>query len=210
MLGAATNLDAPLYNASNDAVSFSVSPGGSFVVFASDWFQGAPFPNGLFQPGNQFTLTIGFSDGSSATAVTTIPGNNDAIMLSYNGPLQDRAADDNHAVKADGFLDPTFTVSFPWAGDANGGFFAARQQRRRGLGYEFSNGILDIGRRDESPEPLVQCSRRFRELRGSCRRYVYDFRIGLVARRAVSEWAVSKGERIYSNDWFQRWEYRAG
>ena len=115
-LGAATNFDAPLYNASNDGVSFAVSPGGSFVVFASDWFLGAPFPNGLFQPGNQFTLTIGFSDGGTAMATTTIAGNNEAITLSYNGPLQDRVADDNHAVRADGVLDQTFTVSFSAGG----------------------------------------------------------------------------------------------
>ena len=72
-LGAASALDAPLYNDANDAVNFPVSPGGSFVIFASDWFFGPPFPNGLFQPGNQFTLRIGFSDGSTATANATVP-----------------------------------------------------------------------------------------------------------------------------------------
>ena len=115
-LGAATNFDAPLYNGSNDTVTFAVSSGGSFVVFASDWFFGPPFPKGLFQPGTTFTLAIGFADGSTATATTTIPGNNDTITLSYNGPLQDRVADDNHAVRTDGFLDPTFTVTFPAGG----------------------------------------------------------------------------------------------
>ena len=63
-LGAATTLDA---------VNFTVAPGESFIVFASDWFSGAPFPNGLFFPGKQFTLTIGSSDGSSATVNTVIP-----------------------------------------------------------------------------------------------------------------------------------------
>jgi hypothetical protein len=116
-LGAAPNVDAPLLNAGNDSVNFAVSPGGSFLIFASDWFSGAPFPNGLFQPGNQFTLTITFSDGSPATATTAIPANNDAISLQYNGPLQDRVADDNHAIGSDGFLDPTFTVTFPATGN---------------------------------------------------------------------------------------------
>lgn len=72
-LGAASGLDAGLYNAANDAVSFAVAPGGSFNIFASDWFLDATsFPGGLFHSGASFTLTIGFSDGTSATAQTTI------------------------------------------------------------------------------------------------------------------------------------------
>ena len=72
-LGAARDLGSALFNLADDSVNFPVSPGGSFVIFASDWFFGPPFPNGLFQPGNKFTLTIGFSDGSTATANATVP-----------------------------------------------------------------------------------------------------------------------------------------
>jgi hypothetical protein len=73
-LGAARDLGSALLNLADDSVNFSVAPGGSFVIFASEWFLGGPFPNGLFQPGNQFTLTMGFSDNTTATASTTIPG----------------------------------------------------------------------------------------------------------------------------------------
>ena len=71
-LGAASDVNAALYNQGNDGVNFTVTPGGSFVIFASDWFSGQPFPNGLFLPGKQFVLTLGFSDGSSTTVSTTI------------------------------------------------------------------------------------------------------------------------------------------
>ena len=72
-LGAASGLDSPLYNGANDAVSFAVAPGDSFNIFASDWFfDTTTFPHGLFHAGALFTLTIGFSDGSTATAQTTI------------------------------------------------------------------------------------------------------------------------------------------
>ena len=112
-LGAATDVDAVLYNnGANDGVSFTVAPGGSFNLFASDWFLGAPFPNGLFQPGSEFILTIGFSDGSTATASTTIQ----AIALTYSGQLRDRVGQNNQSLGADGHLNPTFTVSFATGG----------------------------------------------------------------------------------------------
>src|SRR5437870_1568712 len=65
-LAAATNLQSLSYNAVDDSVNFAVPSGSSFLIFASDWFRGAPFPNGLFQKGKGFTLNIGFSDGSAA------------------------------------------------------------------------------------------------------------------------------------------------
>jgi hypothetical protein len=83
-LGAASNVNATLYNQGNDGVNFTVTPGGSFVIFASEWFLGQPFPNGLFLPGKQFVLTIGFSDGSSTTVNTTISTPTDNVPPDTN------------------------------------------------------------------------------------------------------------------------------
>src|SRR6185369_12479196 len=65
-LGAANGLDTALLNASNDSVNFAVSDGGSFKIFAAD------SSNAMFVNGVVFTLTANFSDGSTATAQTTI------------------------------------------------------------------------------------------------------------------------------------------
>jgi probable HAF family extracellular repeat protein len=116
-LGAARDLVSALLNLPDDSVNFLVSPGVSFVIFASDWFFGPPFPNGLFQPGNRFDLTIGFSDGSTATANATIPVSNDGLItLTYNDRLRDRVGQNNQSQGMDGHFDPTFTVTFPTGG----------------------------------------------------------------------------------------------
>jgi hypothetical protein len=67
-LGVAQTLDGSLLNnGSTMGVSFAVADGGSFVVFASDL-------NGIeFLSGTMLTLTAAFSDGSTATARTTVP-----------------------------------------------------------------------------------------------------------------------------------------
>jgi hypothetical protein len=49
------------------AVNFPVADGASFVVFASD------YQASEFLPGRTLTLTATFADGSTATAVTTVP-----------------------------------------------------------------------------------------------------------------------------------------
>ena len=68
VLAAAATLDEPLLNAPGTmAVNFPVADGGSFVVFAADYL------GGEFLPGNTLTVTATFSDGSTATAVTTVP-----------------------------------------------------------------------------------------------------------------------------------------
>jgi Subtilase family len=67
-LGAAPTLDgAMLNNPGSMAVNFAVANGGSFVLFASDL-------NGIeFLSSNSLTVTATFSDGSTATATTTVP-----------------------------------------------------------------------------------------------------------------------------------------
>jgi hypothetical protein len=49
------------------AVNFPVADGGSFVVFASD------YQNTEFLPGRTLMLTATFADGSTVTALTTVP-----------------------------------------------------------------------------------------------------------------------------------------
>jgi hypothetical protein len=67
LLGAAMGLDDPLLNAGNGTVSFAVADGGSFVMFATDWF------NGKFVPGTTLTVTATFSGGTTAVAGVTVP-----------------------------------------------------------------------------------------------------------------------------------------
>jgi hypothetical protein len=68
VLGVASSLDSPFLNAPwTMAVNFPVADGGSFVLFAADWQSTG------FQPGRTLTLTATFADGSTATAVTTVP-----------------------------------------------------------------------------------------------------------------------------------------
>jgi len=67
-LAVAPSLDGALLNAPGTmAVNFPVADGGSFVVFASD-YQGIEFLSG-----RTLTLMATFADGSSASAVTTVP-----------------------------------------------------------------------------------------------------------------------------------------
>jgi hypothetical protein len=81
VLGAAASLDAALYNNnSNASVSFAVSEGGSFNLFASDGTGITYFP-----PGSTFNLTAIFADGSTATASAAIPGGQ-ATVASGSAP----------------------------------------------------------------------------------------------------------------------------
>jgi hypothetical protein len=67
-LGAASSLDAALYNTADSAVNFPVSDGSGFNIFAADASSGS----GYFTAGSVFTLTAAFSDGSSASVTVTI------------------------------------------------------------------------------------------------------------------------------------------
>ena len=107
VLAVAPTLDGAVLNASGTmAVNFPVADGGSFVVFAAD-YQGLEF-----LPGRTLTLTATFADGSTATAVTTVP----AMRLAYNGTLRDRVGQGDTALAADGALDGTLTVTLNASG----------------------------------------------------------------------------------------------
>jgi subtilisin family serine protease len=67
ILGAASTLDSPVLNASNGAVSFPVTDGQTFYIFAADT------GGSLFVPGTTFTLTARFADGSTAVVSRTLP-----------------------------------------------------------------------------------------------------------------------------------------
>jgi hypothetical protein len=64
--GAAASLDAPLLNASNGTVNFTVADGASFNVFASEF-------GNLFSSGSSFTITVGSADGTTATEDVIVP-----------------------------------------------------------------------------------------------------------------------------------------
>src|SRR5205823_4307057 len=65
-LGAAGSLDGGLLNAGTGTVSFGVTDGGTFFVFAAD-------PSSVFTSGVSFTLTANFADGASASASASVP-----------------------------------------------------------------------------------------------------------------------------------------
>jgi hypothetical protein len=99
LLGVATSMDGALINnGTTMGVSFTLAGGGSFVVFASE--------SGGFSPGRAFKVTARFSDGTTASASTTIPG----LTLAYNGKLRDRVGASNTARAADGTLDGVLTA----------------------------------------------------------------------------------------------------
>jgi hypothetical protein len=111
VLGVAPTLDGALLNAPGTmAVNFPVADGGSFVVFASD------YQAKEFLPGRTLTLTATFSDGSTATAVTTVPTTSATLTLAYNGIIRDRVGQGNTALAPDGALDGTLTVTLRASG----------------------------------------------------------------------------------------------
>ena len=67
ILGAAAGLDTTPLNATNGTVSFGVADGGSFVVFATDWYASK------FVAGTTLTLTATFTDDTVATASAVVP-----------------------------------------------------------------------------------------------------------------------------------------
>jgi hypothetical protein len=108
VLGVAPTPDGALLNAPGTmAVNFPVADGGNFMVFASD------YQASEFLPGRTLRLTAAFADGSTATAVTTVPVK---LVLAYNGKLRDRVGQGDMALGADGALDGTLTATLTAAG----------------------------------------------------------------------------------------------
>jgi hypothetical protein len=90
-------------------VNFPVADGGSFVVFAADYL------GGEFLPGNMLTVTATFSDGSTATASTTVPVAA-TLAVAYNGKVRDRVGQGETALAPDGTLDAALTVTLSGSG----------------------------------------------------------------------------------------------
>jgi YD repeat-containing protein len=67
VLGAASNFDTALYNNADGTVNFTVSDGGSFKVFGSD------FNNTHFNSGTIFLMKVFFSDGTKAGGGVVVP-----------------------------------------------------------------------------------------------------------------------------------------
>lgn len=113
-LGVADNLDTPLRNDGDDAVSFPLNAGGGFKIFAAD------FEDRMFFNGTVFTLLADFADGSSASASVTLnlPSSSPTIVLTYEGRLRDRVGQGERAFAQDGRSDGVFTVTLT-AGSGN-------------------------------------------------------------------------------------------
>ena len=104
VLGVARSLDGALLNApATMAVNFPVADGETFVLFAAD------YQAKEFLPGRTLTLTATFSDGSTASAMTTV-STPPTLTLAYNGKLRDRVGPGNTALAPDGAPDGTLTA----------------------------------------------------------------------------------------------------
>ena len=80
-------------------------------MFASD-YQGIEF-----LAGRSLTLTATFSDGSTASASTTVSAAPATLTLAYNGKLRDRVGQGETALGPDGALDGTLTATLSGSGD---------------------------------------------------------------------------------------------
>ena len=108
-LGAAAGLDTGLLNGNDDSVNFPWAEGSSFKIFAAD------FQNRMFLPGTTFTLTVTFSDSSTATANFAITG--PSISLAFDGKVRDRVGQNNKSEASDGQLDGQFTTTYTAGGN---------------------------------------------------------------------------------------------
>ena len=103
LLGVATTLDGSLLNNSSTmAVNFAVADGGTFVIFASQ--------TASFSSGRVVRVTTRFSDGTTATASTTI-GTSTGLSISYKGKLRDRVGAGDTARTPDGAFDGVLTAT---------------------------------------------------------------------------------------------------
>jgi len=112
ILGVATTLDSALLNDPGTlAVNVPVPDGGVFQLFAAD------FADSEFVPGAVLTLAATFSDGTTATAVTSATAvAPPSLTLKYEGKLRDRVGPSNLGLAADGALDGTLTATLTATG----------------------------------------------------------------------------------------------
>src|SRR5207302_1270357 len=113
VLGVAASLEGPLLNSpANMGVNVTVTDGGSFYLFAADYYDTE------FVPGVTLTLTAIFSDGTELTASTVVGtvAPPPSLALSFTGKLRDRVGQGNLTLGADGVLDGTFTVTLTATG----------------------------------------------------------------------------------------------
>jgi len=114
-LGAANTLDGALLNSPTTmAVNFAVADGGSFTLFAAD------YADTEFVPGTTLTVTVTFSDATTAAVSLVVAAdasaNPPSIAVTYDGKLRDRVGAGSLALGADGAPDGTFTVTLSAAG----------------------------------------------------------------------------------------------
>jgi len=143
-LGAANTLDGALLNSPTTmAVNFAVADGGSFTLFAAD------YADTEFVPGTTLTVTVTFSDATTAAVSLVVAAdasaNPPSIAVTYDGKLRDRVGAGSLALGADGAPDGTFTVTLSAAGGRHHRARAAAKQRLWNLGYHRRDGLL--GRR---------------------------------------------------------------
>ena len=112
VLGVASTFDGPLLNdPATTAVTFPVADGGSFHLFFASDFGGVDFVAGA-----TLTLTATFSDGTTATALTSVPVPAPSLRVTYNGKLRDRVGLGNVSLGADGMLDGTLAATLSASG----------------------------------------------------------------------------------------------
>jgi 6-phosphogluconolactonase (cycloisomerase 2 family) len=137
VLGAAVSLGDPLLNSSTGTVDF-IFRVGSFNLFASD------NNNSLFNPGDSFTLTINFADGTTAAASAMVSaGTARANNLST---ATDCAEEDNVNVTFTGKV-ATFTIeathpTYPVTDYSCGPNF--ENCRAPAPGFPFSPGVFKL------------------------------------------------------------------
>jgi uncharacterized delta-60 repeat protein/uncharacterized repeat protein (TIGR01451 family) len=164
ILAAADSIDASsLYDSSQPAfsqptVTINVPEDGavaddrSFVIYAAD-FAGN---NSFFTAGKSFTLTVGFSDGTSAKAQSDpIP----VVALSFDGRLRDRVGRSETSLSGDGKLDGTFTMTLP---PGSGTITSLELDRGDGVRWNTTSNdpywVLGVATSLDSSPPLLNTS----------------------------------------------------
>jgi hypothetical protein len=88
------------------AIALTPEEGETLALFAAD------YQAKQFRPGRTLTVTATFSDGTSATARTTVPTPpTPRLTLAYEGMQRDRVGGGNTLLRTDGAMDGTLTLT---------------------------------------------------------------------------------------------------